>query len=235
MGISINTGGQLKDLISLNTNVSGQLKELISLSTNVGGQLKEIYTSLPEGLNLYWGGFTGASCRVEITGQNSFDKTISTYPIGKFKINNTAYVSFDCNEHDAVTKKYANNTLNIKNYASENNYVTISQIYFHSYYVVELKTENSVKATPYATWNVSKQTIYGYASNGNVGIGETQFGSTNSLINFGAQLLDKNEYYVFASRACVMTGYRNSHIYRCEPLDFEGMEMNLNVKLQTLP
>ena len=133
MGISINTGGQLKDLISLSTNVGGQLKELISLSTNVGGQLKELYTPLPEGLNLYWGGFTGASCRVEITGGNSFDKVISTYPIGKFKINNTAYVSFDCNEHDVVTKKYANNTLNIQKYVSENNFEPNSEVYFYSY------------------------------------------------------------------------------------------------------
>ena len=238
MGISINTGGQLKELISLSTNVGGQLKELISLSTNVGGQLKEIYTSLPEGLNLYWGGFTGASCRIEHDGGEAFNVMFSPYPVGKFKINSTGYVNFTCNESDAVTKNYSKSATINKIVSDMSNHIYNSGVVkFYSYYVVQLKTENSILATPYVSWVLSRFNHFRYSDGGWV-LKDTDFHlfSDAPIITSDVQMVDRGEYYVYATRAClVQFNARVSGIpYKYRAMDFEGMEMNLNLNFQTL-
>lgn len=233
MGLFTNIGGQSKELSSLTTNAGGQLKELKSLYTNVGGELKELYTQLPTNVNLHWGGFSGNSCSLKIgSNYNNFEKEYSTFLIGKFKVNNTSYVNFTCNQDDEVTNKYKR-TNAIQAFLKANPSLltfssSASYVYFMSYYIVELKTEKSVNATPYMSWEIRRSIKYMTSKDAEeVQFKSTEFQTTGSTITSDVKALDANEYYVYATRCCLMLTSSNG-----VPIDFTGMEMDINFNFQ---
>ena len=219
----------MKEIDAFYTNIGGELKEIDAFYTNIGGELKEIYTSLPTNLNLHWGGFTGESCTVtKQTGYN-FNYEYSTFPIGKFKTKGINYVNFTCNQDDDVTAKYRR-TNNVKKFVETHNLGPgATNVYFHSYYVVQLKTENSVIATPYASWVIERTINYFHTPDNEIVFQRTDFGVTGTIITSESKSLDENEYYVFATRFCLI----NSR-YGCASIDFEGMELDVDFNFQRL-
>lgn len=217
-------------------NQGGVLHQLSKASTNDGGILRPIYGTPKDNLTLHWGGFSGGSCI------SSFDKYVngrSTYKvdrypilIGECTIDSPTYVSFSCNLYDEMINQYANNVTNLLSLNSH--WSGFDNIYLTVKHLVEFKTTKSLSAEKYVSRYKSFTKKYTKNSSG---VWETYYGDITSddIWNVEPISLDDNKYYIYSIKyayADVTNDTTRPKYFT--PIDFSGMEMNLNFKFQTL-
>lgn len=216
--------------MAITANVGGVLHQLSKVSVNNGGVLKQIYGTPKDDLPLYWGGFTGDS-HEWVYEDKSMKTKYKPILIGECTIDSPCYVNFTCNLTDTMTNNYSNidNILNLLS-VTANEFPTNQNIYFHVTQLVSFKTEKSISATNYFSWENEVHKTFTKNSSGAWDVSGFDF-SKNNIWSSDPKSIDENKYYIYATKcAYVQDYYHNDR----KIIDFSGMEMNFNFKFQTL-